>query len=277
MLVRTGPSRGREILGKQQKRSGSSSGSSGGSIGSSASMAAPTPIPLTALALAPRALVLNRVAPAAAAAQAGLIEAVAAGDLRLSTPGEAVLAAQAAVAMRVGGAQVLSVRAAGVEVQGSVTVAGDVNVQGTLNTVNTTELAVQDKVVRVARPSGGAGVTEAFLDGAGLLVEPPATDAVERSLRWRRGRLGVAALGGPGGASNEPCWEVRGAGLRLTRARDAQLDAEVSYGLRVNEREELEFYKRWTGAGGQEGFVRLGALGRAAPAPAAAAAGFGLW
>lgn len=233
-----------------------------------------------ALSITPRALVLNRVAPSAAAGQAGLIEAVAAGDLRLSTPGEAVLAAQTAVGMRVGGAQVLSVRAAGVEVAGSVTVSGDVNVQGTLNTVNTTELAVQDKVVRVARPSSnGAAPAEAFLDGSGLLIEAPSNDWVERSIRWRRGRLGAPALGAAGGASNEPCWELRGGGLRLTRPRNpaaAPGGAEVSYGLRVNEREELEFYKRWTKPSGEEAFLRLGVLGRADPAPAAPAA-FGLW
>ena len=209
-----------------------------------------------ALTVTHRAIVLQRPR----APSDGLLEAVAAGDLRLVTASNAVLVASGDITMSAAGREVARLGAQGLVVH------GDLSVDGVVNTVSTSELHVADTLVRLARPlSNSPPPLEAYLEGAGVLLEPPLGDAVERSLRWRRGALGAAALGKAGGASNEPFWEARGGGVRLSRARAVPFapSGEVAFGLRVNEGEELEVYKRWTDAsGGASRVTRVAAFGR---------------
>jgi hypothetical protein len=193
-----------------------------------------------------------------------VVQSIASGDLRLLTPSNAHVAASNAIVLSVGGNNILSLT------QSSVDIAGDVNVLGTVNNVRTSELHVADKVVQLAvGDDPDAPPPERLLDGAGLYVTDPSDAPWQRSLLWRRGLRGTAALLQPDTLPvDEPCWEMRGGGLRLTAMTAG---GDVSYGLRINECKELEVYRSWTNAGaGGSGSARVAVFATATSGSAGA-------
>lgn len=205
----------------------------------------------------------------------GVLRAMAAGDLVLSTPSNATVAASNVVSLYVGQCNVMSLYRTHVDIRGALNVEGAF---GTLasDTVATNELYVANNVVRLATVIGSVQPGEAAVDGAGLHVSEVAGEPAplqERSVRWRASRGGTAAMLLPGACSNASYWEVKGGGLRITSARrgpaaGASGAGQVSYLLHINEREELEVVKRWT-VGATESFMRVCAFGRAPQAGAA--------
>ena len=189
--------------------------------------------PMTPAAFAPDAMLHD-----------GLVQAMATGDLRLACASNLQLYSSAHnVLLGAGGmSNVVSVSSNLVEIR------GDVLVLGSLDAVATTELHVRDKLLRIGYDGGGGVVPDVALDGAGIELGggAPAAAGVpasyyEHSFRWRRAAgAGLGAMLTPGGASNEPFWELRGGGLRLTTpCRAAGGSGEVSYGMHINDREEL--------------------------------------
>jgi hypothetical protein len=217
-----------------------------------------------AATLTHRSLILSRTG-APGAGNAGIVQSIAAGDLRLFTPSNALVSASNEIVMSVAGSNIITLWPTRIDI------AGDVNVLGNINNVLTNELHVTDKVVRVAY--AGCNLEpppELLLDGSGLYVSDPSDAAEapgqERSVLWRAGVQGARAMLQPGGMSNESFWEFRGGGLRLTSGcRAGGGGGEVSYGLRINEAEELEVYKRWTDAAGGATmrYARVAAFGPA--------------
>jgi hypothetical protein len=189
----------------------------------------------------------------------GLLQAMAQGEMRLE--------ATADVVMYSGGSNVLL---------GAGGAPGVVAVGSNSVVVNAAALAVLGPLVVVGVTDGASNTAggEAALDGAGLQLasDLDASDAYEKSLRWRAGealaragRGGLATALAPGAASNAPLWEALGGGhLRVTapgRATAAGVafgpGAVVSYGLVVDQLEMLELYKRATDGLGGETFQRL--------------------
>jgi hypothetical protein len=129
-----------------------------------------------------------------------------------------------------------------------VVLTGDLNIAGSLNAINRTVLNVEDKRVTLASASNGLEDGPMTNDGAGVQVFGlPATvdpsessnPVYEKSLAWRYGTSGVTALRTNRDA--ESYWDLRGGHLRLTSFKTA--NSAVSYGFRINERDELEFVR----------------------------------
>ena len=151
---------------------------------------------------------------------------------------------------------------------------GDVQVSGTLDTVNSSTVTVQDRVVTLASASPSnqtdGPVTN---DRAGVTVEGlPAGFAAtsnnalyyEKSVRWEYGTQGVLGLGADAAAA-QARWRVRGGGLWLSRYAGADYGADLSdeappdigtasYAISIDSNERLEIAKT-DSAGGQAGVV----------------------
>lgn len=196
----------------------------------------------------------------------GLVQAMASGEMRFASGSNLQLYSAASnVLLGAGGlSNVVVVHSNLVLLNADALVQGDLRLRGCLRSTPAPEVNVQNTVVRLgfaaSNEAAPAGSPEPALHGAGILLESDAdaSNVYEKSLRWRAGQRvgqGAAGLVSAGGASNGPCWEFRGGGLRLTapvrapgRAGVAHSNTvgEVSYGLHINEREELVLYKRWT-------------------------------
>jgi hypothetical protein len=90
-------------------------------------------------------------------------------------------------------------------------------------------------------------------NGSGIALDSTDGIATERHVRWRASAEG-------------PCWEMAGGGLRLTASPNPSSSSgrSVSFGMRINDAEELEFYKRTHDATtGSTSYRRLMTLGRA--------------
>lgn len=179
----------------------------------------------------------------------GLVQAMASGELRLAAGSNLqVYSAASNVVLGAGGvADVVTVRADGVDIRGAV------RVLGTIDAISSSDLLVRDKLVRVSHEASSCNLPDDVLDGAGVALGS-AAQRYERSLRWRRG-LGASAEAAAlavGATSNEGFWELRGGGLRLSAPRRADGGAgQVSYGMHINEREELVMYKAWSPSPGE--------------------------
>lgn len=202
---------------------------------------------------------LTRASPAVETASAvrtsGLIEALATGEMRFASTGDNMYIASLTSNVVIGSFGTPDVITVG---SNTVTVNADLQVVGTVQTVHTADLYVQDYVVSVA--CGALPGDSASTDGAGVIVGAPSNfDGTpdERSVRWRAGQVAgtvASVASAPGGASNGPGWDVRGGWLRLTATvpgsqggqpwAGAAVDREVSYGFRVNELDEMELFKR---------------------------------
>lgn len=148
---------------------------------------------------------------------------------------------------------------------------GRLDIDGEINTITSTELKVNDKTITLAANEDGVQVYDGNNSAAGLLVngipntpgfsnDPDPMDAndvteryYEKSLLWVHGSEGgIDKLGTSDGVNystgtvNESRWEMRGGHLQLTLPKstgDGKV-RDVTFGLRVNERMELELYKR---------------------------------
>ena len=196
----------------------------------------------------------------------GLVQAIATGEMRLaSTSNLQVYSATSNVLLGAGGMNnVISVSSNLVQIN------ADVHIRGTLEAFLSTEINLQDKVMRLAYPEVGseALITDQYLDGSGIMLADKLVGNYEKSIKWHAAAgLGASAFVARGGASNESFWEVRGGGLRMTTPQRAagRGGGEVSYGMHINEKEELEMYKRWTDGSGREYTQRVFTFGSATP------------
>lgn len=190
---------------------------------------------------------LSRAEPppplAPASTRAGILQAMASGEMRFAAASNVhVYSSASNVLLGAGGvSNVVTV------LSNLVVINGDVHIRGNIEAYTSTRVHFQDKVLQVATPCNQdtTAVTPDELDGAGIMLAPatsPAEHVFERSLRWRAGGAEARPPMSPGGASNAAYWELMGGGLRLSAPRGSN-GARVSYGMHVNERQELEMYK----------------------------------
>jgi hypothetical protein len=151
--------------------------------------------------------------------------------------------------------------------QNKVRIYGDIEVTGRIDTtsinnlvVNEVTLNVQDKLIRVAKmDDAGSNIYPAdgeANDRAGLEVDgaPSGSDSnlaplYEKSFTWRHSVDGVSSIG-TSNANRESFWELLGGGMRLTARRnlgsvEAPEFKETSFGIRINQMDELEFVKKY--------------------------------
>jgi len=145
--------------------------------------------------------------------------------------------------------------------QDRVTINGNVEVSGVINTIDITRsnLQISDLFVTLgvdsnigALPDGpntnsGAGLYIAGQDGAG--------DSNARSLTWNYGAAGINALGSDAGLDTESYWDLRGGALRITHSNASK---HVSFALRIGANDELELVKKV----GNGTFKRVARFGR---------------
>jgi hypothetical protein len=181
----------------------------------------------------------------------GILQAVAKGEMRLSsTAADVFVSAQGASnAVRIGAGGLTDVLSVGSNL---VVVNADLQVRGTIDRTFANDLYVKDVVICVGVGDSGTGLTapSAVVDGAGLVVgdaEVAGSAAGvphETSVRWRRAATASNAL-------PSACWDLRAgqdACVRLTRPRpSAAPGVELSYGLRTNARDELELFRATAG------------------------------
>ena len=151
---------------------------------------------------------------------------------------------------------------------------GNVQVAGTLDTVNSSTVTVQDRVVTLASAAPAVQTDGPVTnDLSGVTVEGlPAGFAdtsnnalyYEKSVRWEYGTAGVTGLGSAGAAAAAR-WRVRGGGLWLSRYAGTDYGADLddlappdigtaSYAFSIDSNERLEIAKT-DSAGGQTGVV----------------------
>jgi hypothetical protein len=111
--------------------------------------------------------------------------------------------------------------------------------------VRSGELLVNNPIATLASRDTQGETNAAVVHGAGVLAGK-AWGGSERSVRWSRGHAELppsdaAATAMVGARSNVGCWDVRGGGLRIIAET---IDAEVSYGFRINGDKDLEIYRR---------------------------------
>jgi hypothetical protein len=171
----------------------------------------------------------------------------------------------------------------------------DVEMKGTTNSINVTEsnLDVQDKLIRLAYNVDGAHPIDGVAnEGAGIFIDgvPSVTSAgvansndtagyYEKSLTWHKNgtsddvgvqKVGAAWVSDTAGPAAS-FWQLSGGDFRITKKYDATVRTlnnvdrvagdSVSYGFRVNEFEELEFYKCTKNASGST-YKRVSKFGR---------------
>ena len=131
------------------------------------------------------------------------------------------------------------------------TLYGNLDVQGTLNTINIseTDLYVSDKVITLASASNGqAPVVDGLFtnSGAGIVVNGLPTGVTDsnnpqyaKSFLWNYGSDGLGL--DKSHALTEPAWQLDGGSFHLTLNKPS--GAVVTYALRINQRDELEFVK----------------------------------
>lgn len=181
--------------------------------------------------------------------------------------------------------------------QDKIVVRGNMDIEGTINTIdyNVTELHVEDRTINLAYNSNGDVVNDGTINTkSGIVVEgmPQITDVnigqniytdavyqpiYEKSIKWNYNdtdsvdgfidNIGVGGIA-TSNIQSESYWEVKGGGLRLTAARpvfDENMNITgsnvISFGLRINEHDELEFVKKYM-SGGSYVVKRVAKFGR---------------
>ena len=151
-----------------------------------------------------------------------------------------------------------------------ITLNGDLIITGTLTTQNVleTQLEISDKTIELAVLANGGSNTDGTANtGSGFVISGVPSPAVinvkvptaqvptyyQKSVLWNYGVGGIDALmaGYPGGSTvdlAESYWEMRGGGLRITSSvlDSSNNISDLSYGFRVNDKQQLELYKRYT-------------------------------
>jgi hypothetical protein len=145
-----------------------------------------------------------------------------------ATGGNLSLLSTSNQSFNIGACNLVSITASGLHVNGDLTSGNNTILLGN-NAAVTNELAKSNVGIRVyGRP---ANILEN--DDARYL----------KSLTWNPGTNGTLDLGNSLKASTESFWEVRGGHLRLTHCKDASGSRKVSYVMRINDKDELEFVK----------------------------------
>lgn len=156
-------------------------------------------------------------------------------------------------------------------------VRGDIIISGTINTSNILQttivqetLKVSDKTILVASVGDGSNLDYTPEDSfdnnnaSGIRVDGYPNgynpllpqDVYAKALLWKyadnssvsAATGGFNALGGSmeASASNESYWEILGGGLRITHKKiSGNSYKDLSFGFRVNDKDELELYKRY--------------------------------
>jgi hypothetical protein len=150
---------------------------------------------------------------------------------------------------------------------------GNLNIEGVINATKSivhNRLEVQDKILSLGATSNyldsvGTGTINYDDDGvvnngAGISIQGMPTDAVipdglqeqdvahlyEKSLKWNVNANGVTALGGTD-IEGESQWVLKGGAFYLNNVRTdpstGEKTSETSFGLRINERDEMELIK----------------------------------
>ena len=176
---------------------------------------------------------------------------------------------------RVSGDQIL--------VNGDIVITGNINTSNVFNTTVIQEsLKINDRMIVLANsgsnfnPSDGPFDSPDTNDGAGVRVDgvplgfdSNITTAYDKSLIWNFGNgNGISDLGTAPGMSNECFWELKGGSFRMTHqkvisAGGSNIVRDISFGLRVNEFDELEMVKKfWYAASNAYIFRRVARFGR---------------
>lgn len=159
----------------------------------------------------------------------GMIQAIATGEVRLAS-------SYSNVVIQAGSANILTVSSS------NVTVNANLLVKGTIDSIYSSDLYIQDKTIVVAAvlDTNGCNVpalsnTNASLnDGAGLSIG--GGDA--QSMRWKTD-------------SNGGAWTFRGGGLQILASSSNAYGGEISYGFCVNPASmALEMYAVLSNASG---------------------------
>jgi hypothetical protein len=181
--------------------------------------------------------------PLASTTEGGIVQAVAAGAMRFACSSNLALFSSASNVW-IGAFGVPDIVVVG---SNGIIVKGDVRLTGGLETISTTEMAIQGKVLHIAQPSGTSSnpVYDADIDGAGVVVGSNNYSA-EKSIRWMQGYT----------ISQTPMpsrWSLQGGGLHISRVFDGGART-VSFGLQINDEENLEFVRHeWNSSGGSGG------------------------
>jgi len=147
-------------------------------------------------------------------------------------------------------------------VRGDIVVTGNINTSNIFSTTVIQEsLKVADKEMTLASigsnfdpvdgpfdgvPNSGAGIR---VDGVPLGFDSNIPEAYDKTFNWNYGNTGIAGLGSEAGLSNnESYWEVKGGSFRMTHqkivaAGGSNIIQDISFTMRVNEFDELEFVK----------------------------------
>lgn len=145
-----------------------------------------------------------------------------------STGGNLSLLATSNQFFNIGACNMVKISAAGLHVTGDLTSGNNTILLGS-NVSVTNELSKSNVGIRVwGLPSN--------------IVQNDDARYV-KSLTWNPGTNGTLDLGNSLKASTESYWEVRGGHLRLTHCKDAAGSRKVSYVMRINDKDELEFVK----------------------------------
>jgi hypothetical protein len=157
---------------------------------------------------------------------------------------------------------------------GLTVINGNLEVLGTLNSVDTTTITVEDRLIMLSHNAEGSnyyssnypmqvdGMSTNDKSGIQIFGLPAGlTDMndrrYEKSLKWNYGTLGVSALN-TSNLGAESFWEVLGGSMRFTCYKSN--NDTISYGFRINERDELEFNKYQT-IGGVATVKRVAKMG----------------
>lgn len=167
---------------------------------------------------------------------------------------------------------------------------GNLNIEGVINATKSivqNRLEVQDKILSLAATSNyldSVGTSEIIYDddgvvndGAGFSIQGFPSEAVvpegkkksdvlsqyEKSLRWHMNVGGVPAMGGTD-IEGEAQWVLKGGSFYLNNVRTDQetgeKTSETSFGLRINDKDELEMVKV-SDASGEKRVKRIARFG----------------
>ena len=151
----------------------------------------------------------------------------------------------------------------------------DLDVYGVINSiaVQNTELHVSDKTVQLAYPADGgimtdgastnssSGVVINGLPASASNLDPTLASMVyEKSFKWNYGSTGIDSMLTNGGISTESFWELKGGRLQMTSTKSN--GKVITFALRINELDELEFVKIWDDSNNTQQTRRIAKFGR---------------
>lgn len=183
---------------------------------------------------------------------------------------DTITLASASIAMNASGPVVLSAGSTTLSVSpsGTVLVDGDLIVTGVYTTVSSTQLHVDEAIIKLATHSNSSvpAAPDESIGPAGVIIAslptviPGIRAIANKSLLWNNGVSGTSGLLAPGtvGATDESYWELRGGAFRIS-ATDPVTGTDVGYEFRAGP-EGLEIFQVWQSArlGYTKAFKRIG-------------------